>query len=479
MSDSATASPEVPELRRLFERQREAFLKDMAPSRQARVDRLDRLAATLERHAPRLAEVISEDFGHRSVFETQVAEVGAVLSMIRHTRRHLRRWMKSRRVPTAPAYWPASSRIVRQPLGVVGIISPWNYPLFLSAGPLVAVLAAGNRALLKPSELTPRFSELLKKALSEVFPEEEVAVVTGGPEVAQALTHLPLDHLVFTGSTAVGRLVARAAAENLTPVTLELGGKSPAIVDPGADFDLAVPRITWGKLFNAGQTCIAPDYALVPAARLDEFVESVGRTAARFYPTLEGNPSYTSVVNDRHYARLASLVEDARARGARIVEVTPGGVRPDPATRKLPPTLVLGADRGMRVMQEEIFGPLLPIVPYGSIEEALRFVNERDRPLALYWFGRDSASRDRVIAGTISGGVTVNDCMLHVIQENLPFGGVGPSGTGAYHGEHGFRRFSHEKAIFRVLSRFAGSFLFHPPLGRTAEVARKLLALLG
>ena len=451
----------------------------MAPSRETRVDRLDRLAATLERHAAHFAEVISEDFGHRSVFETQVAEIGSVLSMIRHTRRQLGRWMKSRRVPTAPAYWPASSHIVRQPLGVVGIISPWNYPLYLSAGPLVAVLAAGNRALVKPSELTPRFGELLKKALSEVFHEEEVAVVTGGPDVAQALTRLPLDHLVFTGSTAVGRLVARAAAENLTPVTLELGGKSPAIVDPSADFDDAVPRITWGKLFNAGQTCIAPDYALVPAARLDEFVEAVKRTAARFYPALDGNPSYTSIVNDRHHARLTGLVEDARAKGARVVEVTPDGVRPDPASRKLPPTLVLGADKGMRILQEEIFGPLLPIVPYGSVEEAVRFVNERDRPLALYWFGKDSASRDRVLAGTISGGVTINDCMLHVIQENLPFGGVGASGMGAYHGEHGFRRFSHEKAVFLVRGRFGGSFLFHPPLGRVAELARKLLARLG
>lgn len=479
MSDPTTSSPEVPELRRLFDRQREAFLKDMAPSHASRVDRLDRLEAVLERHAARFIEVISEDFGHRSVFETQVAEIGSVLSMIRHTRGHLGRWMKPRRVPTAPAYWPASSRIVRQPLGVVGIIGPWNYPLYLSAGPLVAVVAAGNRALVKPSELTPRFGELLKKAVAELFPEEEVAVFTGGPDVAQALTRLPLDHLVFTGSTAVGRLVARAAAENLTPVTLELGGKSPALVDPSADFDAAVPRITWGKLFNAGQTCLAPDYALVPAARLEEFVEAVKRTAARFYPTLDGNPSYTSIVNDRHHARLTGLLEDARAKGARVVEITPGGARPDPATRKFPPTLVLGADGGMRILKEEIFGPLLPIVPYGSVEEAVRFVNERDRPLALYWFGRDSESRDRVLAGTISGGVTVNDCMLHVIQENLPFGGVGASGTGAYHGEHGFRRFSHEKAVFRVRGRFGGSFLFHPPLGRTAELARKVLARLG
>jgi coniferyl-aldehyde dehydrogenase len=451
----------------------------MSPSREAREDRLARFAAMVERHATRIVEVISADFGHRSSFETRGAEIDVILSWIRYTRRQLGQWMKPRRVPTAPAFWPGSSHVVRQPLGVVGIIGPWNYPLCLSFGPLVGVLAAGNRALVKPSEVTPRFSELMKNAVSEFFPEEEVAVVTGGPDVAGAVTRLPLDHLIFTGSTAVGRLVARAAAENLTPVTLELGGKSPVIVDPSADFEAAVPRITWGKLFNAGQTCMAPDYALVPAARVDEFVEAVKRTAARFYPTLDGNPNYTSVVNDRHYERLAGLVEDAFAKGARVVEVTPDGVRPDPATRKFPPTLVLGADGGMRIMQEEIFGPLLPIVAYGNVEEAVRFVNERDRPLALYWFGRDPAIRDRVLARTISGGVTVNDCIIHVGQRNLPFGGVGPSGMGAYHGEHGFRRFSHERAVFHVRGRFGGSFLFHPPIGRVAEFARKVLARLG
>ncbi len=350
MGDPESALPEVLELRRLLTRQREAFLRNMSPSREVRLDRLDRLAAMVERHAERFVEVISEDFGHRSAFETRGTDIGAVLPMIRHARRSLRRWMRPQRVYPAPAYWPASSRIVRQPLGVVGIISPWNYPLYLSVGPLVGALAAGNRALMKPSELTPRFSELLKTAVLEFFPEEEVAVVTGGPAVAQALTRLPLDHLIFTGSTAVGRLVAMAAAENLTPVTLELGGKSPVIVDQGADFDAAVPRITWAKLFNAGQTCMTPDYALVPAARLDEFVDAVKRTAASFYPTLDGNPSYTAVVNEKHYARLTGLVDDARAKGARVVEVTPDGVRPDPATRKLPPTLVLGANGGMRIM---------------------------------------------------------------------------------------------------------------------------------
>lgn len=479
MSEPQPTDLPSPELRRLFDVQREAFRKEMAPSRQARVDRLDRLAALLERHAAHFTQVISEDFGHRSSFETQVADIDSVRCMLRHARRNLGRWMKPRRVATAPAFWPGSGRVVRQPLGVVGIISPWNYPVMLSLGPLVGVLAAGNRALMKPSELTPRFAEALKQAVSEVFREDEAAVVTGGPDVARALTELPLDHLVFTGSTAVGRIVAQAAARNLTPVTLELGGKSPAIVDPTADLAEAVPRLTWGKLFNAGQTCIAPDYALVPAGRVDEFVEAVRRTAATFYPALDANASYTAIVNDRHYSRLTSLVEDARAKGARVEEVAPAGERPGAAGRKLPPTLVLGATDEMRVMREEIFGPILPVVPYGTLDEAVCFVNQRDRPLALYWFGKSHANRDAVLSQTVSGGVTVNDCMLHIVQDGLPFGGVGASGIGAYHGEHGFRRFSHEKGVFQARGRFAGSFLFHPPYGRVAELAAKALRRLG
>jgi coniferyl-aldehyde dehydrogenase len=364
-------------------------------------------------------------------------------------------------------------------VGVVGIIAPWNYPLYLCAAPLVEVLAAGNRAIVKPSELTPRFADLFAKLVGDAFREDEVAVVTGGPEVARALSELPLDHLVFTGSTAVGRLVAQAAAKNLTPVTLELGGKSPAIVDETADFSRAVPRITWGKLFNAGQTCIAPDYALVPAPRLNEFVDAVRRRAAESYPLGPADPWYTSIINDRHFARLSALVEDARGRGATVVEVGPDGARPDPASRKLPPTLVVGADRTMRVMQEEIFGPVLPVVPYTTLEGAIRFVNESDRPLALYWFGSDAGRRDEVLSNTISGGVTVNDCMLHIVQGNLPFGGVGPSGIGAYHGEHGFRRFSHERAVFTVRTPIGGSFLFHPPIGRIGEWARRALKSLG
>ena len=479
MSEDPAPSPEISRLKKLFDLQREAFGKEMTPSRQARDERLQRLGQMLEKHADRFVDVISKDFGNRSAFETLVADVDSVEAMIRHARRHLGEWMRPRYVGAAPAYWPGSGRIVRQPLGVVGIISPWNYPLYLCAGPLVEVLAAGNRALVKPSELTPGFSEFLKSAVAEFFREDEVAVLTGGPEVAQAISALPLDHLVFTGSTAVGRLVAQAAAKNLTPVTLELGGKSPAIVDADADFGRAVPRITWAKLLNAGQTCIAPDYALVPAARLDEFVEAVRRTASSFYPASAADPAYTSIVSDRHFERLRALVEDARSKGARVIEVAPEGAGPDPASRKIPPTLLVGTDATMRVMQEEIFGPLLPVVPYDGLDEALRFVNAGERPLALYWFGKDGARRDEVLARTISGGVTVNDCILHITQGDLPFGGVGPSGLGAYHGEHGFLRFSHERAVFEVRGPWGGSFPFHPPIGRIAQWARKLLRMLG
>ncbi len=479
MSAAPSPSPELARLHRLFDIQRAAFAKEMSPSRAVRDDRLRRLNELATRHAAAFVEAIAKDFGTRPAFETLVAEVDAVAIAVRHARRHLRSWMRPRRVATAPAFWPGSGRIVRQPLGVVGIISPWNYPLYLCAGPLVEVLAAGNRALIKPSEVVPAVSELLRKAVAELFAEEEVAVVTGGPDVAQELAALPLDHLLFTGSTAVGRLVAQAAARNLTPVTLELGGKSPVIVDASADFGRAVPRITWGKLFNAGQTCIAPDYALVPGARLDEFAAEVRRTAARFYPAPAADPAYTSIVNDRHFTRLTGLLEDARGRGARVVEVAPEGSGADAASRKIPPTLVLGADASMRVMQEEIFGPILPVVGYEALDDALRFVNGGGRPLALYWFGTDRARRDEVLARTISGGVTVNDCMLHIVQGNLPFGGVGPSGTGAYHGEHGFRRFSHERAVFTAVGRFGGSFLFHPPVGRLGEWGRRALKALG
>ncbi|MGP1676026.1 MAG: coniferyl aldehyde dehydrogenase [Burkholderiales bacterium] len=458
----------------LLECQRSAFDLEMNPGIKARKDRLARLAAMGEKHADEIVAAISADFGHRSSHETQMAELVLVAATIRHAERHLKGWMKPRRMPTALHYRPGSNRLLRQPLGVVGIVSPWNYPYQLALAPAVAAIAAGNRVMIKPSELTPRFSELLARIVAQTFAEDEMAVVTGDAQTGKSFTELPFDHLFFTGSTAVGRMVAQAAAKNLTPVTLELGGKSPAILDPSSDLAAAVPRLAFGKLLNAGQTCIAPDYVFVPNDRVEAFVEQMHRAVASMYPRLDANPDYTSIVNERHFARLQGLLEDARAKGARIDVINPAGEAFDPAGRKQPPVLVLGATPEMKLMQEEIFGPILPVLGYDRIEEAIAYVNRHDRPLALYWFGSDGANRDKVLTQTISGGVTLNDCIWHIAQEDQPFGGVGASGSGSYHGEWGFRTFSKEKPVF-IQPRLNGMFLMYPPFGKTFE---RMLALL-
>ena len=469
MEDSPAAS-----LFDLLQRQRAAFATDINPPIGVRQDRLARLASMNEQNASRIVEAISADFGHRSPHETRMAELVLVGTAIRHARRHLKGWMKTRRVTTAMHYLPASNRLMRQPLGVVGIIAPWNYPYQLAVTPAIAAIAAGNRVMIKPSELTPRFSELLQRIVGESFAADEIAVVTGGASTGQAFTELPFDHLFFTGSTKVGRMVAQAAAKNLTPVTLELGGKSPAILDPSSDLATVAPRLAFGKLLNAGQTCIAPDYAFVPGDRIDSFVEHMQRAVAKLYPRLATNPDYTSIVSDRHFARLQGLLDDAQSKGARIVSINPAGETFDPASRKQPPTLVLGATADMQLMQEEIFGPILPVLAYERIDEAIAYINRHERPLALYWFGADDASRDKVLGQTISGGVTVNDCIWHIAQEDQPFGGVGASGTGAYHGEWGFRTFTKEKPVF-TQSGLNGMFLMYPPYGKTIE---RMLALL-
>ncbi len=458
----------------ILERQRAGFAEEMNPGLKVRRDRLARLAAMGEKHSDEIVAAISADFGHRSSHETQMAELVLVGATIRHAQRHLKSWMKPRRMPTAMHYRPGSNRLLRQPLGVVGIVAPWNYPYQLALAPAVAAIAAGNRVMIKPSELTPRFAELLARIVAESFSEDEMAVVTGDALTGKSFTELPFDHLLFTGSTAVGRLVAQAAAKNLTPVTLELGGKSPAILDPSSDLAVAVPRLAFGKLLNAGQTCIAPDYAFVPNERIDAFVEHMHRAVASMYPRLATNPDYSSIVNERHFARLQGLLEDAQAKGARIVTINPAGEAFDPAGRKQPPVLVLGATPQMKLMQEEIFGPILPVLGYDRIEEAIAYVNGHDRPLALYWFGSDGANRDKVLHQTISGGVTLNDCIWHIAQEDQPFGGVGASGTGSYHGEWGFRTFSKEKPVF-AQPRLNGMFLMYPPFGKTFE---RMLAVL-
>ncbi|MFZ6655448.1 coniferyl aldehyde dehydrogenase [Undibacterium sp. TJN19] len=446
------------------------------PDLQQRLDWLNRLEKLTVQHGTEINQAISMDFGHRSQHETELADLSLIVASIKHTKRHLAGWMKPRRVATALQYLPAKNRLLSQPLGVVGIISPWNYPHQLALGPAIAAFAAGNRVMLKPSELTPHYSALLAKLVADYFSEDEMVVMTGGADVAKAFSELRFDHLVFTGSTAIGRHVAIAAAKNLTPVTLELGGKSPAIVDASADIRKAAASLAFGKLLNAGQTCVAPDYLLVPAGRRDELVAALVAATGKMYPSLEGNPDYTAIINDHHYQRLQGLLTDAVEQGAQLIPLTNTAQSESmTAERKLAPVLVLNTTPDMRIMQEEIFGPLLPIVTYqDDVKEAIAFINHRERPLALYWYGTDNDNRDLVLEQTVSGGVTVNDCLWHLSQESQPFGGVGASGMGAYHGIWGFRALSKEKPVF-YQSRMNGIALLYPPYGKTFTRMLKLL----
>ena len=436
---------EVDTLRQVFDRQHAASRREVAPGVAARRAALATLHALVQENASEIAQVIAADFGGRTPRETQILEIIPTLNAIRHCRKWVGRWMQSERRAVDWLFQPSRAWVRYEPLGVVGILSPWNFPLFLALVPLANVLSAGNRALLKPSELTPAFGELLARLVSERFAPEQVAVTTGGVDVARAFSSLPFDHLLFTGSTAVGREVMRAAAENLTPVTLELGGKSPVVI--GADFplDRAARSIAFGKWLNAGQTCVAPDYVLVPAARAAAFADAVIAEARRAYPSIE-HSDYTSVITERHRNRLSTAIAEAEAAGAVIIRHGGG----DAGTRKIPPTVVLNAPPGGLLMREEIFGPVLPVVPYERLEDALAFINSLGRPLALYCFTNDQQTRARILDGATSGGVMLNGTLLHVAQDNLPFGGIGPSGMGAYHGRDGFLRFSHARAVHAI-----------------------------
>ena len=458
-------------LQRLLLEQRRAFEGERFPDVAIRQDRLRRLHRLVTEREEAWVDALAADFGHRSRHETRLAECYIVAAAARHALRHVGRWMQPRRVATPLHLLPARSLLVRQPVGVVGILSPWNYPLQLALAPVVGALAAGNRVMLKPSELTPSVSALLAPRVAELFREDELAVVQGDASVGAAFSALPFDHLLFTGSTAVGREVARAAAANLTPVTLELGGKSPALFDVGADLGAAASRLATGKLLNAGQTCIAPDYALVPAGDADALVAALRVAVARLYPGLPDNDDYSGIVTERHHRRLQSLLDDAEGKGAHVIPLAPSA--PSRA-RTFVPTLVRGVHDGMKIMQEEIFGPILPIETYERLEEAIERINERPRPLAFYYFGTDATRRRRVLQQTIGGGVTVNDTMWHFAHEGLPFGGIGASGTGAYHGERGFLTFTHEKPVF-VQRRVAFTRLLQPPYGATFDKVLWLL----
>ncbi|HSD74213.1 MAG TPA: aldehyde dehydrogenase family protein, partial [Steroidobacteraceae bacterium] len=401
----------------------------------------------------------------------------AVLAF-KNARRHVRRWMRPERCrPALPAGAPGvRAYTVYEALGVVGLLSPWNFPVNLTFAPLAGILAAGNRCLVKPSEITPATAELMQRLVAKYYEPNEVAVVTGGPDLAQAFARLPFDHLLFTGSTGVGRMVMQAAAEHLVPVTLELGGKCPTVIGRTADLSRTVDRLLLAKLVNAGQMCLAPDYVLAPAEAIDTFVERARAWMARAYPRFATNPDYTAIISERHARRLEALLADARAKGATVISLAPQAA-PSPLERRLiAPTLVLGATDEMQLMHEEIFGPVLPLRPYHRIDEAIEEINRRPRPLALYYFGRDRAEEREVLSRTRSGGVTVNDVAMHFLAQELPFGGVGASGMGEYHGWHGFRRFSHARAVFRQTRLdVAGLAGLRPPYGKRLQRSLRLL----
>lgn len=460
------------EARRIFDLQHSASRQGPAASLDLRRDRLERLRAVIAGNEAALAESISQDFGVRSRTETELLEIVPTLNAIRHARKNLARWMRPERRRVDPLFQPASARVRHEPLGVIGIISPWNYPLQLALSPLVDALAAGNRAMLKPSELTPAFSELLRRLVAERFDESEVAVITGGVEVGQAFASLAFDHLLFTGSTAVGRKVYLAAAANLVPVTLELGGKSPTIICPGYDLAKAARSIAFGKFVNAGQTCIAPDYVLVPEGKERAFADALMAQVRRSYPAIAGNDDYSSLISERHRQRLADAIETARQSGATMLSHEDEGAR---AEGKIGPTVLLGAPDSSLFLTEEIFGPVLPILPYRDLDAAIAFVAGRERPLALYCFSNSRRERQQVLDGAISGGVTLNGTLMHVAQESLPFGGVGASGIGAYHGHEGYKRFSHARAVHRI--GFVNVFeRLGPPWGKMAKTLGRRLS---
>ncbi|MBA4262094.1 MAG: coniferyl aldehyde dehydrogenase [Comamonadaceae bacterium] len=465
--------PDLP-MRALFDAQYQASRAQIDVPLALRLDRLQRLRALIDVHGAALAEAVQADFGVRSPRLTEVADFFVLRALLGDLEKHTGAWMRPRRVRTPIYLQPASAHIQRQPLGVVGVIGPWNYPLQLTLGPAATALAAGNRVMIKPSELTPHSSALLATVLHQAFEADELCVVQGGADVAHEFASLPFDHLFFTGSTAVGRKVAAAAAANLTPTTLELGGKSPCIIDASCDIGSAAIKIAHGKLLNAGQTCIAPDYVLLPKGREAEFEQAFAAAVASLFPTLAGNPDYASIVSDRHHARLQAMLSEARAQGARVVEVQTGAAQAAASSRQMTPALVFNPQPGLRLMNEEIFGPILPVLSYRKLDEAIATIHAAPRPLALYWFGSDTVARDHVLQHTVSGGVTVNDTLLHVAHENLPFGGVGESGWGAYHGETGFLRFTQQKPVL-LQSRFAMGSLFYPPYGQRFDRIMGLL----
>ena len=462
----------ISDMKRTLDLQKQLHLSEGPPSIQLRKDRLDRCIAMIKKYKDEIVLSLQEDFGNRDPIMSVMSEVESSIGSLNHAKKNLSSWIKiEKRKPEVPGLGSlirligARAWIQYQPLGTVGVISPWNFPVNLILMPLAGIFAAGNRAMIKPSELTPATSSIIDKMFKDFFDEAEAVVYVGNSEVGAAFSSLPFDHLIFTGGTEIAKHVMRAASDNLVPLTLELGGKSPVIISKSANISKTANRVMIGKTMNAGQICLAPDYALIPKEKINDFVRESKTAISNMYPHIKENEDYTSIINEKHYDRIQDYLEDAKSKGADVVEINPNN---EDFTQqqyfKIPPTLVLNPTDDMKIMKEEVFGPVLPIKSYDNLEESVEYVNSKERPLGLYYFGDDSKEQDYVLKNTTSGGVTLNDVIWHVGQENLPFGGVGPSGMGSYHGKDGFKEFSHSKSIYKQpsldLMKLAG---FVPP----------------
>jgi len=447
----------IQNMHRVLELQKSLNIKEGAPSLELRSDRLDRVVSMVTKYKSEIISALQDDFGNRDPVMSAATEVDSVIGPMMHAKKNLKKWMKTekRKAAIAPlgsalSLLGAKAEIRYQPKGVVGAISPWNFPLNLALAPLAGILSAGNRVMLKPSELTPASSDLTKLMIEEFFDESEIGVFIGDPEVGAAFSGLAFDHLIFTGGTAIAKHVMRAASENLVPLTLELGGKSPVVVGKSSKIKETATRVMQGKTMNAGQICLAPDYALVPEGSVDEFVQATVDVTSEMYPDMKDNDDFTSIINQKHYDRIQGYISDAKEKGAEVLEINPSNEDfSQQPHHKIPPTIILNPTEDMQVMQEEIFGPVLPVKTYKDVSETVDYINSKDRPLGLYYFGEDSKEKDYVLDNTTSGGVTVNDVISHITMEDLPFGGVGPSGMGSYHGYDGFKEFSHAKSVYK------------------------------
>ena len=468
------------EMENILKLQKKLHIEEGPASIELRKDRLNRCIAMLKEYNEEILDALQKDFGNRDPKASFFSEIVSTIGVLEHALKNIDKWTKDEKRPSnvnqpffirlMMGFLGSKSYIKYQPLGTVGVISPWNFPVNLVLAPLAGIFAAGNRTMIKPSELTPATSEITKKMFEAYFDKSEAAVFTGDAEVGAAFSALPFDHLLFTGGTQIGKKVMKAASENLVPVTLELGGKSPVIVDEDANLSEVAKKVMRGKTMNAGQICLAPDYLMLPKGKSKEFANASSEVIGEMFEDLKYNEDYTSVINESHYERINELVADAKEKGAEVLEINPADEDfEQQELHKIPPTLVLNPTDDMKIMQEEIFGPVLPVKEYDDFNETVSYVNSKERPLGLYLFSKDKDKEKKVLENTTSGGVTLNDVIWHIGQEELPFGGVGPSGTGSYHGHDGFKEFSHAKAVYKQFSADLMAQMMPPYKGKMFE----------